>query len=33
MPYKTFRPDVPAGVTGWGAVGVLDLGRIRALAM
>lgn len=30
--YEQFRPAVPAGVKGWGAVGTLDLGRIRALA-
>ena len=26
--YEGFRPDVPAGAAGWGAKGVLDLGRI-----
>jgi hypothetical protein len=30
--YEEFRPGIPAGVTGWGAKGVLDLARIRALA-
>jgi hypothetical protein len=30
--YVAFRPDVPAGRRGWGAAGVLDLARIRALA-
>jgi hypothetical protein len=30
--YQTFRPEVPPGVEGWGAVGVLDLNKIRALA-
>jgi hypothetical protein len=30
--YEQFRPGIPAGVTGWGAKGVLDLARIRALA-
>lgn len=30
--YERFRPDIPAGVKGWGAKGDLDLGRIRALA-
>ena len=30
--YEQFRPAVPAGVNGWGTVGTLDLGRIRALA-
>jgi len=27
--YEEFRPEVPAGVRGWGAAGELDLGRIR----
>jgi len=27
--YEAFRPEVPAGVRGWGAAGVLDLERIR----
>jgi hypothetical protein len=30
--YETFRPDVPAGTRGWGALGVLDLARVRAAA-
>jgi hypothetical protein len=30
--YESFRPAIPAGVAGWGARGVLDLGRVRALA-
>jgi len=30
--YEAFRPEVPAGVRGWGAAGVLDLERIRAAA-
>jgi hypothetical protein len=29
--YEKFRPVVPAGVSGWGAVGKLDLGLIRGL--
>lgn len=29
--YERFRPEVPAGVTGWGAKGTLDLGRILSL--
>jgi hypothetical protein len=28
--YEHFRPEVPAGAQGWGAKGVLDLGRVRA---
>jgi len=28
--YETFRPEVPAGTRGWGAMGILDLDRIRA---
>lgn len=27
-----FRPEVPAGVKGWGAAGVLDLAKILSLA-
>lgn len=27
--YEHFRPEVPAGVKGWGAKGVLDLDRIE----
>lgn len=30
--YEAFRPEVPAGVSGWGAAGVLDLQRIRTAA-
>jgi hypothetical protein len=30
--YEKFRPAIPAGVTGWGAKGELDVGRIRELA-
>lgn len=30
--YEAFRPEVPAGVRGWGAAGVLDLERIRKAA-
>jgi len=30
--YVKFRPSVPAGAGGWGATGVLDLRKIRALA-
>jgi hypothetical protein len=30
--YEQFRPAIPEGREGWGAKGVLDLGRIRALA-
>ncbi len=30
--YEQFRLDVPAGATGWGAKGTLDVGRILALA-
>lgn len=29
--YVAFRPDVPAGVKGWGAAGVFDLGGILKL--
>ena len=29
--YEDFRPEVPRGVTGWGAKGVLDLGQVREL--
>ena len=31
--YESFRPGIPAGVRGWGAKGVLDLAKIRALAV
>jgi hypothetical protein len=30
--YEQFRPEVPAGQSGWGAKGVLDTARIRVLA-
>lgn len=30
--YEKFRPEVPAGVEGWGAMGVLQLDRIAAAA-
>ncbi len=30
--YEKFRPEIPAGVSGWGAVGVLDLSAIERLA-
>jgi hypothetical protein len=30
--YEEFRPSIPAGVTGWGAKGELDLDRIATLA-
>jgi hypothetical protein len=30
--YEQFRPVIPRGTKGWGAAGVLDLERIRALA-
>jgi hypothetical protein len=29
--YEAFRPEVPSDVRGWGAKGVLDVGRIEAL--
>jgi hypothetical protein len=29
--YERFRPVVPAGVKGWGAVGELDLDKLRSL--
>ena len=31
--YEQFRPQIPEGVSGWGAKGELDLGRIRRLAV
>ena len=31
--YEQFRPEIPEGVSGWGAKGELDLGRIRKLAV
>lgn len=30
--YEQFRPEVPSDERGWGAKGVLDLAKIRALA-
>jgi hypothetical protein len=30
--YEAFRPEVPAGTRGWGALGILDLSRVRAAA-
>ena len=30
--YERFRPEIPAGVAGWGAKGVLDLEKIEGLA-
>jgi hypothetical protein len=30
--YERFRPSVPEGATGWGALGVLDLGVIQRLS-
>lgn len=30
--YESFRPQIPAGVEGWGAGGDLDLGKIRRAA-
>jgi hypothetical protein len=30
--YERFRPQIPAGVKGWGANGILDLGLIERLA-
>ncbi len=30
--YERFRPQIPEGTRGWGAAGVLDPARIRALA-
>lgn len=30
--YEAFRPGIPRGTRGWGAKGVLDLARVRALA-
>jgi len=29
--YEAFRPEIPAGVKGWGAAGVLDLKQIDKL--
>jgi hypothetical protein len=30
--YEKFRPEIPAGVSGWGAAGVLDLNAIERMA-
>ena len=30
--YEQFRPEIPAGVKGWGAAGDLDLGLIETMA-
>jgi hypothetical protein len=30
--YEKFRPEIPPGVSGWGAAGVLDLDAIEELA-
>jgi hypothetical protein len=30
--YEKFRPEIPAGVKGWGAAGWLDLGKIARMA-
>ncbi len=30
--YEQFRPEIPEGKRGWGAIGELDLGKIKALA-
>jgi hypothetical protein len=30
--YEQFRPQIPEGVSGWGAKGELDLGRLSKLA-
>jgi hypothetical protein len=30
--YEEFRPEVPPGTRGWGALGILDLSRVRAAA-
>jgi hypothetical protein len=30
--YEEFRPAIPAGVTGWGGTGELDLDLIEALS-
>ena len=27
--YERFRPDVPRGESGWGAIGELDLAKVR----
>jgi hypothetical protein len=30
--YEKFRPEIPPGVSGWGAAGVLDLDAIERFA-
>lgn len=30
--YEKFRPEIPRGTKGWGAMGILDLGQIRKMA-
>lgn len=30
--YERFRPEIPAGVAGWGAAGVLDFAAVQQLA-
>jgi hypothetical protein len=30
--YEQFRPEIPEGTKGWGAKGVLDLRKIKAMA-
>ncbi len=30
--YERFRPEIPAGESGWGAKGALDLAKVRAAA-
>lgn len=30
--YTEFRPEIPEGTRGWGAQGILNLGKIRSLA-
>ena len=30
--YEQFRPEIPEGKRGWGAIGELDLGKIKTLA-
>jgi hypothetical protein len=31
--YERFRPEVPAGESGWGALGELDLAKVRAAGL
>jgi hypothetical protein len=31
--YEQFRPQIPEGVSGWGAKGELDLGLVRKLSV